>query len=66
MFAYKDEQGVNHEVWFENQASIKAKAELANRLGIRGLALWRLGMEDKGMWDMLENEAVVRKPGLEQ
>jgi spore germination protein YaaH len=66
MFAYTDEKGVNHEVWFENRASIKAKAELANRLGIRGLALWRLGMEDKGMWDMLENEVVVRKAGLEQ
>lgn len=66
MFAYTDAQGVNHEVWFENRASIKAKAELANRLGIRGLALWRLGMEDPGMWEMLENEAVVRKHGLEQ
>ncbi|MFP5110536.1 LysM peptidoglycan-binding domain-containing protein [Neobacillus sp. C211] len=66
MFAYTDEKGVKHEVWFENRASIKAKAELANRLGIRGLALWRLGMEDKGMWDMLENEVVVRKHGLEQ
>ncbi|USK59203.1 LysM peptidoglycan-binding domain-containing protein [Peribacillus asahii] len=66
MFAYTDEQGVNHEVWFENRASIKAKAELADRLGIRGLALWRLGMEDEGMWDMLENEVVVRKSGLEK
>ncbi|MBT2709894.1 LysM peptidoglycan-binding domain-containing protein [Bacillus sp. ISL-47] len=66
MFAYTDANGVNHEVWFENRASIKAKAELADRLGIRGLALWRLGMEDEGMWDMLENEAVVKKHGLEQ
>lgn len=42
MFAYTDANGVNHEVWFENRESIKAKAELAHRLGIRGLALWRL------------------------
>ncbi|PWW27014.1 spore germination protein YaaH [Cytobacillus oceanisediminis] len=66
MFAYTDANGVNHEVWFENRESIKAKAELAHRLGIRGLALWRLGMEDESIWDMLENEAVVRKHGLEQ
>jgi spore germination protein len=66
MFAYTDAQGVKHEVWFENRASIKAKAELAYRLGIRGLALWRLGMEDPGMWNMLENEVVVRKHGLER
>ncbi|WP_017756818.1 LysM peptidoglycan-binding domain-containing protein [Calidifontibacillus oryziterrae] len=65
MFAYTDEQGVQHEVWFENRASIQAKAELAGRLGIRGIALWRLGMEDEAIWDMLENEVVVRKHGLE-
>lgn len=65
MFAYTDAQGVNHEVWFENRASIKAKAELAGRLGIRGLALWRLGMEDEAIWDMLANDVVVRKHGLE-
>ncbi|HHY71940.1 MAG TPA: LysM peptidoglycan-binding domain-containing protein [Bacillus bacterium] len=66
MFAYTDAQGVNHEVWFENRASILAKARLANRLGIRGLALWRLGMEDPAMWTMLRDDAVVRKMGLEQ
>ena len=65
MFAYTDAQGVKHEVWFENRASILAKAQLANRLGIRGLALWRLGMEDPAMWTMLRDDAVVRKHGLE-
>jgi spore germination protein YaaH len=65
MFAYTDSQGVNHEVWFEDRASILAKAQLASRLGIRGLALWRLGMEDKAMWTMLRDDVVVRKHGLE-
>lgn len=66
MFAYTDAQGVNHEVWFENRESIKAKAELAGRLGIRGLALWRLGMEDEAIWEMLADDVVVRKHGLER
>lgn len=61
MFAYVDEQGQEHEVWFENAASIQAKMELAAELGIRGLALWRLGMEDPEIWTMLSNEAVVSK-----
>lgn len=66
MFAYKDEQGVDHEVWFENRASILAKARLASRLGIRGLALWRLALEDPAIWTMLRDDVVVRKMGLEQ
>lgn len=66
MFAYTDENGVNHEVWFEDRASIQAKVRLANRLGIRGLALWRLGMEDPAIWTMLRDDAVVRKMGLER
>ncbi|WDV45254.1 LysM peptidoglycan-binding domain-containing protein [Clostridiaceae bacterium M8S5] len=61
MFAYVDEKGNKHEVWFENDDSILAKIELANEMGIRGIALWRLGMEDSNIWKMLENEVVVVK-----
>lgn len=61
MFRYTDEQGNRHEVWFENAASIKAKIDLAWGLGIRGLALWRLGLEDPAIWTMLSRDVVVRK-----
>ena len=61
MFAYTDESGNNHEVWFENAASIRAKLQLANRLGIRGIALWRLGMEDPEIWAMIARGFVVEK-----
>jgi spore germination protein len=61
MFAYVDAQGNNHEVWFENAQSIYAKIRLAWDLGIKGIALWRLGMEDESMWAMLRNQVVVRK-----
>lgn len=61
MFAYTDEQGNEHEVWFENAQSIRSKLMLADRLGIRGLALWRLGMEDPRMWTMIASDIVVRK-----
>ncbi|MBO8164605.1 MAG: LysM peptidoglycan-binding domain-containing protein [Brevibacillus sp.] len=60
-FSYRDEAGNQHEVWFENAASIRAKLLLAARLGIRGLALWRLGMEDPATWEMMQREMVVRK-----
>jgi len=61
MFSYTDEQGNRHEVWFENAASIRAKIQLAWDLGISGIALWRLGMEDPAIWTMLANDVVVRK-----
>lgn len=58
-FAYTDEKGENHEVWFEDTRSIKAKIDKAYQMGIKGIALWRLGMEDQGIWDMLKNQVVV-------
>ncbi|TDF97095.1 LysM peptidoglycan-binding domain-containing protein [Paenibacillus piri] len=61
MFAYQDESGNDHEVWFENAESIRSKLQLAHRLGIRGIALWRLGMEDPQIWPMISNDFVVAK-----
>ncbi|NLK21486.1 MAG: LysM peptidoglycan-binding domain-containing protein [Epulopiscium sp.] len=61
MYSYTDAQGNKHEVWFEDDRSIKAKVQRAWDLGIKGIALWRLGMEDPKMWTMLRNEVVVRK-----
>lgn len=61
MFAYQDEQGNQHEVWFENSASLLAKIRLAWDLGISGVALWRLGMEDPDVWNMLARDVVVRR-----
>ncbi|MCX7749565.1 MAG: LysM peptidoglycan-binding domain-containing protein [Clostridia bacterium] len=61
MFTYTDEQGDRHEVWYENSQSIRAKIDLAEELGISGLALWRLGMEDPNMWTMLSRDVVVKK-----
>lgn len=61
MFAYTDESGDPHEVWFENAQSIQAKMDLAHKLGIRGIALWRLGMEDPAIWTMMAKNFVIRK-----
>jgi len=60
-FAYTDEDGNEHEVWFENAQSIKAKIDLANELGIKGIALWRLGMEDESMWNMIREDVVIKR-----
>ncbi|MFN2465133.1 MAG: glycosyl hydrolase family 18 protein [Candidatus Dormibacteria bacterium] len=41
-----------HVVWFENGTSLAAKAQAAKRLGMAGLAAWRLGLEDPAFWDL--------------
>ncbi len=61
MFAYTDESGNKHEVWFENSESIIAKLRLAWQLGISGVALWRLGMEDPGVWSRIASEIEVKR-----
>lgn len=60
-FAYTDDQGQQHQVWFEDEDSIRVKIRTAWDMGINGVALWRLGMEDPNIWTMIENEVVVKK-----
>lgn len=53
-FRYTDDQGREHEVWFENSASSKAKFEVARGSGIRGVYLWMYGYEDTKTWEELK------------
>jgi len=41
-FTYTDEQGKNHEVWFEDVKSHYQKYLLAEKSGIRGVGYWQL------------------------
>jgi spore germination protein len=42
-----------HEVWIEDSSSIEARLQLASSYGVRGIAAWRLGLEDPRVWDAL-------------
>jgi spore germination protein len=61
MFAYEDEQGSKHEVWFGNSSSVIAMMRLAWQQGISGVALWRLAMEDPGLWQRISAEIAVKR-----
>lgn len=50
---YTDENGVSHEIWMESNYSVDAKAKLAIRKGLKGVALWRLGFSTPSFWDTL-------------
>lgn len=45
------QDGQEHQVWYEDQRSMIAKLELANKYGLAGVGGWRLGHEDPGVWD---------------
>lgn len=41
-------------VWYENNYSIAAKLPLVKEFGLRGVALWRLGIEDPATWKRIQ------------
>lgn len=48
-FAYRA-GGVRHEVWLSSPRAVAARARLADRLGLRGSALWAAGLGAAGTW----------------
>jgi spore germination protein len=42
-----------HQIWYEDAASVQRKLALATLGGLAGVALWRLGQEAPGVWDDL-------------
>jgi cellulose synthase/poly-beta-1,6-N-acetylglucosamine synthase-like glycosyltransferase/spore germination protein YaaH/peptidoglycan/xylan/chitin deacetylase (PgdA/CDA1 family) len=51
-FAYLDEPNTRHEVWFTDAVTALNQMRAAQRLGINTFALWRLGAEDRSLWNI--------------
>jgi len=49
------ENGVRHEVWFENPESLNEKIKILKRAGILHVAIWHLGLLDPAFLPSLEN-----------
>ena len=49
-FSYRDSSGTQHEVWYEDARSARAKLDLVSEYGLGGAFFWRLGGEDPGVW----------------
>lgn len=61
-FNYTDDEGRQHEVWFEDARSIQAKFNLIKELGLRGISYWKLGLPFPQNWLLLtDNFKVVKK-----
>jgi spore germination protein YaaH len=42
------------ELWFENETSFRMKLIVAAKYGIKGVAIWRLGIEGPSLWAALQ------------
>jgi len=58
-FTYTDAAGHRHVVWFENQASARAKFGAALGSQVGGVFLWMFGYEDTGTWAALRHTLPV-------
>jgi spore germination protein len=60
-FDYRDDQGRNHRVWFEDARSIQAKFNLVKELNLRGVSYWKLGLSFPQNWLLIEDNFEVVK-----
>src|ERR1700683_2148917 len=51
-YSYEDEQNQVHNVWMLDGVTAYNELRAAERAGVRGTALWRLGMEDPSIWSI--------------
>jgi len=64
-FQYRDTGNRGHEVWFENAFSLGNKLDLVDEYDLKGIAIWRLGMEDPGVWDVLGCRIKTEKTSMD-
>jgi cellulose synthase/poly-beta-1,6-N-acetylglucosamine synthase-like glycosyltransferase/spore germination protein YaaH/peptidoglycan/xylan/chitin deacetylase (PgdA/CDA1 family) len=49
-YSYSDEHNVVHNVWMLDGVTAYNELRAAERVGVQGTALWRLGSEDPSLW----------------
>ncbi|GFN33291.1 LysM peptidoglycan-binding domain-containing protein [Paenibacillus xylaniclasticus] len=60
-YRYYDDNGVQHEVWFEDARSVQAKFNLVKALHLRGVSYWVLGTPFRQNWVLLGSNFNVAK-----
>jgi spore germination protein len=59
-FRYKDNDGILHEVWFEDPRSLLEKFRLVREYGLVGMGCWHLGITMPQTEEMLLEEFIIR------
>jgi len=52
-YGYVDDSGDRHEVWFLDAVTLFNQLKVTDPWKPRGYGLWRMGMEDPGVWSLL-------------
>jgi spore germination protein YaaH len=60
-FGYVDEEQHSHQAWFENSHSLQIKLDLVEKYNLRGIGIWRLGLEDPMYWMTIQEKIKVKK-----
>ncbi len=60
-YSYRDNDG-HHQVWMLDAVSGWNQYRVARREQTRGVAIWRTGLEDPGMWSYYRNQAPGETP----
>lgn len=48
--SYRAANGTRHEVWWADASDVARQRAMVEPLGLRGVAVWRMGLEDPGLW----------------
>ena len=54
-FRYYDDNNIQHEIWFEDARSVRAKLLLVNKYDLRGVSYWLLGISFPQNWLVLSD-----------
>ena len=54
-FSYSDEHNFIHRVWMLDGVTAYNELRAAERVGVQGTAIWRLGSEDPSVWSIWDN-----------
>lgn len=60
-YRYQDNQGRQHEVWFEDARSAQAKFDTVKEYGLAGISYWALGYPFPQNWTLLEDNFQILK-----
>jgi spore germination protein YaaH len=60
-FSYVDKEHHSHQAWFEDSHSLQFKLNLVEKYNLRGIGIWRLGLEDPKYWKTIPEKIKVKK-----
>lgn len=65
-FSYKNKNNQSHSVWLLDGISMWNEMQELNKIGIKGIGMWRMGLEDPSIWNFYGKDTSDIKPDILQ